>query len=331
MKKKKIIIAMSIILAALLSFMATYLIIGSQKSTEKETRKDTNKKQEQEKIDYDVMYEGKKYTYNKDLQTVLFMGVDNKDKMELKEEAGFSGQTDSLLLLVMNKTTKSTQLISISRDSMVEVKVYGLSGDYVGNTKAQIATQYAYGDGEKRSAKLTKDTVQAMMYDVPISSYITLDIAGVSDIVEALGPITLTVGGDYTDIDPMFKEGETITLNGEMAEKYVQKRDTKKDGSNNQRMERQSEFIKALFETIGSKGAGTLFNKVYQVADPYLVTDMSVEALKNLSNYEIKDEIIKVPGTDVTGEAAKSGHDEYYLDDKGLYELILKEFYVEVK
>lgn len=331
MGKKRTILILTILLFAVLSFAIVYLILGSSNTEETKAKEstedieDTNVKAN----NADVVYEGKEYNYNKDLQVILFMGVDNKQKMELKEEAGFSGQTDSLLLLVMNKNTKTTQIISISRDSMTDVKVYGIDGNYVGMTKAQIATQYAYGDGEKRSAVLTKSAVRSMMYDTPISSYITLDIAGVPDIVEALGGVTLTVGGDYTNVDPAFKEGETIKLTGEIAEKYVQKRDITVHGSNNQRMQRQAEFIKALFETVGSKDAGNLFNTLYKSAEPYMVTDMDIDSLKDLANYDINDEIIKVPGTDVTGEAATSGHDEYYLDDKGLYELILREFYVE--
>ena len=57
---------------------------------------------------------------------------------------------------------------------------------------------------------------------------------------------------DYTAVDPAFEKGAEVTLNGELAEKYVRKRDIEVLDSNNQRMERQSQFMDALIEKMQS-------------------------------------------------------------------------------
>lgn len=39
---------------------------------------------------------------------------------------------------------------------MTAVDIYDMSGDFVGTEEMQLALQYAYGDGEKRSCWLMK-------------------------------------------------------------------------------------------------------------------------------------------------------------------------------
>ena len=94
-----------------------------------------------------ITYNGKKYKYNSDLRTMLFMGVDKNEVVTVKENTGRSGQSDCLVLLVLDTDKKTTTLLEISRDSMADVKIYGIDGDYMATETAQIATQYAYGDG----------------------------------------------------------------------------------------------------------------------------------------------------------------------------------------
>ena len=66
----------------------------------------------------------------------------------------------------------------------------------------------------------------------------------------------MTVPEDYTAIDPVFVQGSTITLNGELTEKYIRSRDTSVLGSNEQRMERQTQFVQALLEKVKSTEDG---------------------------------------------------------------------------
>ena len=44
------------------------------------------------------------------------------------------------------------------------MKIYGIDGDYMATETAQIATQYAYGDGEKRSCQPTREAVSNLLY-----------------------------------------------------------------------------------------------------------------------------------------------------------------------
>lgn len=275
-----------------------------------------------ERADGEVIYKGESYVYNKDLKTVLFLGVDKKGDLTGSSIYGRNGQSDCLILLVMNTKDKTTELVEISRDTMTDVDVYSMEGNFLRTITAQIATQYSYGDGEKRSCQFTKNVVSNLMYGIPIQNYVALDISGISAIVDGMGGVKITVPEDYTSVDEAFVKGSEITLNGAQAEKYVRYRDINEFGSNNQRMERQTQFIRAFFPQLkGQKD----YDEILNVAEPYMVTDMDVDTLKSLSEYEMSEDIRKVTGEDKEGEE----HDEYYVDDEALYELILDMFYVK--
>ena len=53
-----------------------------------------------------ITYNGKKYKYNSDLRTMLFMGVDKNEVVTVKENTGRSGQSDCLVLLVLDTDKK---------------------------------------------------------------------------------------------------------------------------------------------------------------------------------------------------------------------------------
>jgi anionic cell wall polymer biosynthesis LytR-Cps2A-Psr (LCP) family protein len=147
---------------------------------------------------------------------------------------------------------------------------------------------------------------------------------GFSKITDELGGVKITMTEDYTHINPAFKKGETVTLNGEMAQQYVRYRDTNVSGSNNERMERQSLFIEALVQQLQEEMQGTKdVVQLYKKMEPYMVTDISEGELKKMINYKLEGEVDKVPGTVRQGEK----YDELVVDNEKLQEKVVKTFY----
>ena len=70
-------------------------------------------------------------------------------------------------------------MLQVSRDSMTDVDIYDANGNYYTSVRAQIATQYAYGDGKQSSCLAMEKTVSELLYDLPIAGYVSLDIAGI--------------------------------------------------------------------------------------------------------------------------------------------------------
>ena len=209
---------------------------------------------------------------------------------------------------------------------MTDIDLYDKNGNYYTSVKAQLATQYAYGNGADTSCWATKRTVSELLNDLPIAGYFALDISGVSIINDLLGGVTITIPEDYTEIDPAFVKGATITLNGEQAEKYVRYRDPDMIGGNDLRMQRQAQYIPALLNSlrkISGKSEEEL-NFIIDAVAKYMVTDLSADELKVMLKMDWDMESIEtVPGESKKGEK----YEEFYVDEENLQKILIKTFY----
>lgn len=321
MKNKNKLLAVLGIICAILVCLVMYTMFRDKQKVEKTitssgTSSDSNF----------ITYKGVKYKKNSEIKTMLFMGVDKAAKADLHNSPGENGQSDSLNLLIMNQSTNKAQVLQISRECMVEIGIYGEDGEKLMTSEGQIALQYAYGDGEEKSCRLTSERVSELLFDTSINSYLSLTLEGMVAATDAIGGVTLTVPEDYTVIDPVFEKGKTITLDGKLAEKYVRTRDIEVLDSNNQRMERQAQFMNALIQEMQAIGGTMRYAEIYQELEPYMVTNMTADELKAISEYEISSEMQRVPGEIIE----KDGHAQYIVDNEQLREMIINLFYKQV-
>lgn len=272
-----------------------------------------------------IVYEGNTYEYNSNLENYLFLGVDTKEEVVLQDTPGTAGQADCIMILSMDKETREGRILQISRDSMTDVDLYDANGNYYTTINAQIATQYAYGNGKDTSCWAMKKTVSELLYGLPLDGYISLNIEGIRAMNDAVGGVTITIPEDYTFIDPAFVEGSQITLTGEQAERYVRYRDINQQGSNNGRMKRQVQYIPALISAIREQAgsSGDFYGTYQNILAPYMVTDMSAEQINRLSDYTLSHEVAYVPGEAVPGEQ----NEEFVVNEEELKELLIKMFY----
>ena len=322
MKNKNLIIVILIVICAGLLSGVGYTVV-KDKGTGNQSQGKTSDADEDPSQSGIIEEDGRKYKLNTDIKAILFMGVDKEEKADLGNNPGENGQSDSLNLLVLNQEKKTAQIVQISRDSMVGIDIYDVTGNKLMTEEGQIALQYAYGDGAEESCRLTSEKVSELMYGIHIDSYFSLTLEGLVAATDAVGGITLTVPEDYTAIDPAFEKDAVVTLNGELAEKYVRKRDIEVLDSNNQRMERQSQFIGALINKMQNMEGQSEYLSLYQQLGDYMTTNMTADELEELSDYKIDPETIKVPGEIIE----KDGHAQYIVDNKELKKIVLKLFY----
>ena len=322
MKNKNKYIGLLAVICALLVCGVGYTVWKDQNKDNKKEETPSSSDNKVENSDT-VVVDGVEYQLNTNIQTVLFMGIDKEAKSDMGDRAGENGQSDSLNLLIADRETKKAQILQISRDSMVDIDIYSASGEKMMSEPGQIALQYAYGDGEEESCRLTAGKVSELLYGVSVDSYLSLTMEGMVKAADAIGGVTLTVPEDYTWIDPAFTKGATLTLDGEMVEKYVRARDIEVLDSNVSRMERQSQFMGALIEKLQSIDGTGNYLSLYQQMEPYMVTNMTADEMKALSEYEIDTNTLSVPGEIIL----KDGHAQYIVDNEELRKIILKTFY----
>ena len=133
-----------------------------------------------------------------------------------------------------------------------------------------------------------------------------------------------------TSESSLFREGETVHLEGKDALTYVRYRDEEAFASADRRLERQkqylTEFIKAA-KSMAKKDITSVL-RLYQDVSPMMVTDISADEAVYLASQALDyrigpDSFYMLKGETVMGEQ----FEEYNIDEEALYELILQIFY----
>ncbi|MDD3028031.1 MAG: LCP family protein [Erysipelotrichaceae bacterium] len=275
-----------------------------------------------------IEYQGKRYRYNTDLMNILFIGVDSTNLIQTDNLASNTNQADSIILISLNKSTKEANLLQVSRNSMVDITQYDIYGEPSRTSFAQLALQYSTAKGGAQSCWAMVDTVSTMLSDLRIDGYINLNIEAIGKINELAGPVTITIPEDYTDVDPAFVKGATITLSDGQAEAYVRHRDIEGIGSNQERMARQIQYIEALVATVRSKGdIDSIYDMFAPLLDKYLLTNMTGDQIDELADYNLSGNGYEsVPGETTMGNT----YEEFYINYDKLDDILIKMFYNEL-
>lgn len=284
-----------------------------------------------------VTYEGKKYAYNSELYTILFMGLDSRGMVwnsEYENVKSCGVQSDTMILFILNTKEKNFKILPINRDTMTTLDLFDCSGKPSGTNRAQITLQYAYASGGKESCEYASKAVSNLLYGVQIDRYCALSLDSISKLNDQIGGITLECIEDVNETD--FKKGDILTLHGEDAEKYVRNRVHDVSGGNNLRMERQKQYFKAyVAKYIESlKSDISLPIQTYDLLKDDMNTNIKptelVKLISTFKNVDFDGDIyLKEPGELTFNE--ESSHDEFIVDDKALYRLVLDNFYREVE
>lgn len=278
-----------------------------------------------------IEYKGQKYKYDENITSILCIGVDKDDETQQKTaNYGKGGQADALFLICIDNAAKKYNVLSINRDSMVDVDVYYENGKYAGIQKMQACLSYAYGDGKEKSCKNTVKAVSRMLYNIPINSYFSINKASIPLLNDIIGGVEVPVydnNGNTT--------GQTMYLDGDKAYDYIHYRDTSKLDSNLVRIKRQTSYIKAFAsKTIEQTKAdlSTPLN-MFETISLYSTTDLNASKITYLTTNAFSDrndiniEFKSVPGKVVEG---KDGYAQFKVNNKKLLELIIDVFYDKV-
>lgn len=272
-----------------------------------------------------VEYNGSLYRLKKDLVNIMVIGVDRRDETEENAEIGENGQADMIMVAAIDPNAKKITMLNIPRDVMTDVKTYSKEGGYSGLQNMQICLSYAYGSNKESSALNTLDAVKRLFYNLPINSFYSLDLVGISEVNDAVGGVD--VKSPETILQ--FEKGETYHLEGRAAQTFVQARSHQTADANLLRNERQKVYLTAFFKkAIKSvkKNPATAVS-LFNVAAPYSCTDFNTQRVTYLANMMAGgDYKLSIKSIPVTVE--KEGSYAYnYVKEKEFYELFLNTYY----
>ena len=249
-----------------------------------------------------ITYKNETYVKKGNLETYLIAGIDAPGKVEKVTEYDGTGQCDVLAVIVRDRSTDQCKLLSIDRNTITAVKSLDNDGTYLDTTDIQISLAHAMGFDQQVRAENTVDAVSQLLGDQTIDGYAMVNMGAIQVVNDMVGGVTVTIEDDFSDVDPSMKKGETVTLMGEQAEKYVRSRKEISDGSNQNRMSRQSTYEEAFKPAFRNKCAeNSKFPlEVYHAMEDYMTTNISAKKfcrLAILMSDENQDEKVAISGT----------------------------------
>lgn len=218
----------------------------------------------------------------------------------------FDGLSDVMLLVRFDPKTEKMTVLSIPRDTRVEM-------DGVGVIKINASN---INGGPAASAKL----VSQLLDGVQIDRYLRVNVEGVEKLVDALGGVTVDVPKDMNYKDDSqhlyinLKKGRQH-LNGDQALQLLRFRH---DGLGDiGRIERQQVVMRALMEQALNPTTVTRFPQILSVVQSNLDSNFSIEELLALVGFSVKIDRSNVEMLTVPGEAKSLGRNNinYWLPD----------------
>lgn len=272
--------------------------------------------------------ESTNYQMKKDTDLILVMGVDNRQTLGESDTYVNYSQADVLYLYAIDHKNKTYQAIQISRETMADVQTLTVEGEDFGIDKMQICLAHSYGKNERERCLNTVDSVSKLLFDVPVTHYVSLGMDAISVLNDQVGGVTVTIPAGMDTVDPSFVEGAEVKLQGKQTELFVRSRSQLKDESNVFRMQRQEIFMKAWKQTAKEKMStdSNLAVNMMLALSNYMYSDMSANSLSDLAS-KLKD--YKDLGTlTPTGEIIEAGEGhlfrEFHVDKADLQKKVIE-------
>ncbi len=203
----------------------------------------------------------------KDAVNILLMGSDSRGEGDAGTMAG--ARSDTLMLMHIPGDRKNIQVMSIMRDTWVDIPGHGPS---------KINAAMSFG-----GVPLVVQTVEGL-FDVPIDHVAIIDFEGFKALTNALdgvkidNPEAFQSSGSQGEF---FPAGPQV-LDGESALKFVRERKAFSDGDYS-RVQNQQLFIKAImskFLTAETLTNPVRINNVVSEMSPYLTLSDSLSAME---------------------------------------------------
>ena len=278
-----------------------------------------------------IVRDGVSYFPRQDITVVLVAGIDRTGPMESSGTYNNPGAADMVSLLIFDQTNETINVLTINRDTMMDIPVLGMKGRPAGTTYAQLALAHTYGSGLSDSSVNLRNAVSDFLYGLQINYYVTMNMDAISLFNDTVGGVTVNVTDDFSELDPTITKGQ-ITLSGEQAVNFVRGRRGVGDGLNLNRLERHKEYMSGFLSALDAKmdsSKSTLLD-AYGEASDYMVTDCTAKTLASLmdryGDYTM-GQILSVEGENVKG----AQYMEFHADEAALDALILELFYAPKK
>jgi len=199
---------------------------------------------------------------------ILLMGIDLSSGTKPDTPGSFDGNSDTMLLLRVDPINDTVSLLSIPRDTQVELPGVGTSKINAANVKG--------------GSTLAAQTVSATLNGVQIDRYVRVSTEEFRELVDLLDGVEVYVPKrmQYEDKTQKLKIDLSPgwqTLNGSQAEQFARFRHD--DLGDIGRVQRQQALLKALRKKLTSPAVIPRIPLLVQTMQKYIDTNLSMEEM----------------------------------------------------
>ncbi|PAV28301.1 transcriptional regulator LytR [Virgibacillus profundi] len=189
---------------------------------------------------------------------ILLLGVDAR--------AGDRGRSDALMVLSLDPTSDSMQLVSIPRDTRTTIIGKGFDD--------KINHAYAYGGVDMSVA-----TVENFL-DIELDHYVRMNMEGLEELVDELG--TISVNNEIAWNDGTYDFGiGPVEMGGDKTMHFVRMRKQDPNGDFG-RTTRQRQVIQGIVEQGASVGSITKIDSMLAILGNNMATSLDFADMKKL-------------------------------------------------
>jgi polyisoprenyl-teichoic acid--peptidoglycan teichoic acid transferase len=215
---------------------------------------------------------------------ILVMGVDRVPNVPLGSAEAFSGHSDTILLFRIDPSDRSVRLLSIPRDTRVEMPGVGFGKINDANVRGGPA--------------LASRTVSKTLNNIAVERYIRVTPDAFRELVNLVGGVEVFVpySMSYQDLSQNLQinlQAGWQTLDGEGAEQFVRFRNDKFGDIG--RVQRQQVLLKALQKRLYSPAMLPRLPQAIRILQQYVDTNLSLDEMLALASF----------GRDLTAEKIK--------------------------
>ena len=183
-------------------------------------------------------------------RNIAIFGIDTRDNT-------YSGsRSDCIIISSINHDTKEIKLVSVYRDTYLNIPGRGLD---------KVTHAYAFGGPALSMSALNTNL------DLDITEFVTVNFTATKDIIDAIGGVTLTITDAEAKSIPRVSSGGTYLLDGEQALDYGRIR---KIDNDYKRTERMRNVVMAVFEKAKTMSV-TELNKLVDKLLPEVYTNIN--------------------------------------------------------
>ncbi|WP_424407737.1 LCP family protein [Microcoleus sp.] len=227
---------------------------------------------------------------------ILIMGIDRVPQTAANSPKIFEGRSDTILVFHLDPRDKSISLISVPRDTKVQIP--GIRFSKINEANA------------RGGAALAARLVSTILNNVTIERYVRVSNGAFRELIDLLGGVEVFVprAMSYTDTAQKLKINLAQgwqTLDGEQAEQFARFRN---DGLGDiGRIQRQQSLIQAIRNRFTSPSVLVRLPEIVRLMQKYVDTNLNFEEILTLTNFGLQLErdsfkMVMLPGRSSSGQ-----------------------------